>query len=93
MELYTYTCSTPIRAALLAAGFHVAHGLSTVDKLDTTVALTPAALRSPRRHGLLAQEWLGRWTRSAAKFPGDLPAEQQAAFEQVILSHPQFAGV
>ncbi|RYD80182.1 MAG: tRNA guanosine(34) transglycosylase Tgt, partial [Verrucomicrobiaceae bacterium] len=27
-ELYTYSCSTPVRASLLAAGFHVARGLS-----------------------------------------------------------------
>jgi len=91
VELYTYTCSTPVRAALLAAGFHVAKGLSTVDKLDTTIALTPAAMRPPHRHELLGQEWLGRWTRSAAKFPADVPAEQQAAFEQAIRLHPQFA--
>jgi queuine tRNA-ribosyltransferase len=94
VELFTYTCSTPIRAALLAAGFHVAKGLSTVDKLDTTIALTPEALLTPvaRRHELLAREWLGRWSRSAAKFPADVSAEQQPRFEQIIRSHPQFQG-
>ena len=91
VELYTYTCSTPIRAALLAAGFYVARGLSTVDKTDTTIALTPAAIRSPRKHELLADEWLGRWSRSAAKFPADVSTEQQPSFEQAIRSHPQFA--
>ena len=90
VEIFTYTCSTPVRAALLAAGFHVAKGLSTVDKLDTTVALTREAIRAPLRYELLAQDWLGRWTRSAAKFPADLPRDQQPAFEQAILSHPQF---
>ncbi len=90
VELFTYTCSTPVRAALLAAGFHVAKGLSTVDKLDTTVALTREAIRTPLRYELLAHEWLGRWTRSAAKFPADLPKDQQPAFEQAIFSHPQF---
>ncbi len=93
VELFTYTCSTPVRAALLAAGFHVARGLSTVDKTDTTIALTPAAIQTPRKYELLAGEWLGRWSRSAAKFPADVSAEQQPSFEQTIRSHPQFAGV
>jgi len=88
-ELFTYTCSTPVRASLLAAGFHVARGRSTVDKTDTTIALTPAALGTAR-HELLAHDWLGRWTRSAAKFPADIPAEEHAAFEHTIRTHPQF---
>ena len=92
VELFTYTCSTPVRASLLAAGFQVARGCSTVDKTDTTIALTPAALHSPRNHELLAHDWLGRWTRSAAKFPADIPKEEHAAFEHAIRSHPQFAG-
>ncbi|MEQ1862990.1 MAG: tRNA guanosine(34) transglycosylase Tgt, partial [Chthoniobacteraceae bacterium] len=91
VELFTYTCSTPIRAALLVAGFHVGHGLSTVDKLDTTIALTPGA--APGRHELLGAEWLAKWGRSGAKFPADLPADQQPAFEQTIRTHPQFRGV
>ena len=56
-ELFTYTCSTSVRAALLAAGFFVARGLGTVDKTDTTVALTPAAVRTPHGHTLLAHDW------------------------------------
>ncbi len=92
VELFTYTCSTPVRASLLAAGFHVARGRGTVDKTDTTIALTPAALGTPPRHELLAHDWLGRWTRSAAKFPADIPASEHAAFEHAIRSHPQFAG-
>lgn len=92
VELFTYSCSTPIRAALLAAGFHVAKGQGTVDKLDTTIALTPEAIRPllPRTHELLGAEWLARWNRSSAKFPADLPVEQQPAFEQTIRNHPQF---
>jgi queuine tRNA-ribosyltransferase len=90
--LFTYTCSTPIRAALLAAGFHVAKGQGTVDKVDTTIALTPAALRgSP--HELLGVEWLAKWGRSSAKFPTDLPADQQPAFEEMIRTHPQFRDI
>jgi queuine tRNA-ribosyltransferase len=92
VELFTYTCSTPIRAALLAAGFYVARGCSTVDKLDTTIALTPEACRTPPsgKRELLAGEWLVKWGRSSAKFPADISAEQQSSFEQTIRAHPQF---
>ena len=95
VELFTYTCSTPIRAALLAAGFHVARGRGTVDKVDTTIALTPAATRTspPRDHELLGGEWLAKWGRSSAKFPADLPADQHPSFEQAIRTHPQFRSV
>jgi queuine tRNA-ribosyltransferase len=95
VELFTYTCSTPIRAALLAAGFHVAKGRGTVDKLDTTIALTPEAARllTPNPHELLSEDWLAKWGRSGAKFPADLPQEEQSAFERTIRSHPQFQGV
>ncbi len=93
VELFTYTCSTPVRAALLVAGFHVAKGRSTGEKVETTVALTPAALHrsSPTNHELLGAQWLGRWSRSTAKFPADLQADQQPAFENSVRSHPQFA--
>jgi queuine tRNA-ribosyltransferase len=92
VELFTYTYSTSIRAALLAAGFHVARGCSTGDRAETTIALTPAAAgaSASSAHELLAAEWLAKWDRSSAKFPADLPAEQQASFAQIIRSHPQF---
>lgn len=87
VELFTYTCSTPIRVALLAAGFYVAKGRSTGEKTETTVALT-----SPKssRHELLGAEWLARWHRSGAKFPADVHVDQHSAFEQMIRDHPQF---
>ena len=91
VELFTYTCSTPIRAALLAAGFFVAKGHGTVDKVDTTIALTPAAARASRE--MLGAEWLAKWGRSSAKFPADIPAEEHASFEQAIRSHPQFRSI
>jgi queuine tRNA-ribosyltransferase len=95
VELFTYSCSTPIRAALLVAGFHVARGRSTVDKVDTTIALTPAAAERDLAGGpeLLGAEWLTKWGRSSAKFPTDLPVDQQAAFEHAVRAHPQFQGV
>ena len=90
VELFTYSCSTPVRSALLAAGFHLARGCSTGDKVETTIALTPEASRQSTRYEMLGAEWLGRWQRSGAKFPADLPETEKPAFEQSILRHPQF---
>ncbi len=91
-ELFTYTCSTANRAALLAAGFYVARGRNAGEKLETTIALTPAACGVPSscRHDLLTRDWLKKWNRSRAKFPEEMPTDQHAAFEQVIRGHAQF---
>jgi queuine tRNA-ribosyltransferase len=91
-ELFTYSRSTANRAALLAAGFYVAAGRSAGEKEETTIALTPEALRelSPYRHELLAEEWLAKWNRSNAKFPGEMPAQDYSAFERIIREHEQF---
>jgi queuine tRNA-ribosyltransferase len=93
-ELYTYTCSTPIRAGLLVTGFHVARGCGTVDKVDTTIALTPAAAALAHSEGRelawLGDEWLAKWGRSSAKFPVDLPEQEQQTFEKTHRAHPQF---
>lgn len=92
VELFTYTCSTANRAALLAAGFHLARGRNAGEKIETTIALTPAALRSSfaRRRELLASDWLAKWNRSAAKFPTDVAAHERSAFEKIIRDHEQF---
>jgi queuine tRNA-ribosyltransferase len=87
VELFTYTCSTPIRVALLAAGFHVAKGRSTGEKTETTIALTSP---TSSRHELLAADWLARWHRSGAKFPAEVHADEHSAFERKIREHPQF---
>ena len=91
-ELFTYTCSTANRAALLAAGFFVARGRNAGDKAETTIALTPAELRSPRKQkrDLLSRDWLAKWERSAAKFPGDIAPNERSAFEKIIRGHQQF---
>ena len=91
-ELYTYTCSTANRAALLAAGFYVARGRNAGAKVETTIALTPAAHRAcgSETFALLEATWLERWRRSAAKFPHDMDAADQPAFERTILGHAQF---
>jgi queuine tRNA-ribosyltransferase len=92
VELFTYSCSTSVRAALLHAGFHVARGRSMGAKEETTIALTPEAVRaSSRHHGqLLGPVWMEKWGRSGAKFPAEIPDEEQAAFEQIIRAHEQF---
>ena len=89
-ELFTYTVSTAARVALLTAGFFVARGLSTGDKHETTIALTPAAIEADGDRDLLGAEWLAKWERSGAKFPAELPTEERAAFEQAIRGHAQF---
>ena len=86
-ELFTYTSSTAVRSAMLAAGFCVARGVASGPRSETTIAL--ARLASP--HPLLGRDWLERRRRSAAKFPADVPVDQHARLDQVIHGHPQFA--
>lgn len=92
-ELFTYTCSTANRVALLAAGFHVARGRAAGAKVETTIAMTPQARRDHAEspHEMLGDEWLARWSRSAAQFPPDLAAEERPAFDRRIRDHAQFA--
>jgi queuine tRNA-ribosyltransferase len=91
-ELFTYTTSTASRCALLSAGFFVARGRSTGDKAETTIAMMPKAYHSPSPwvREFLGAEWLGKWHRSAAKYPAEIAAEQYPAFERVIQGHEQF---
>jgi queuine tRNA-ribosyltransferase len=91
-ELFTYSHSTAARAALLAAGFHLAKGRPAGAKEETTIAFTPAALARPaaRQYEMLGSEWIGRWNRSRAKFPAEVSADQRLAFEEQILRHEQF---
>lgn len=91
-ELTTYTCSTANRAALLAAGFFLARGRNAGEKIETTVALTPAALRAvfPGKRDLLSHDWLVKWERSTAKYPADVAPSDRPAFEKNIRDHEQF---
>lgn len=91
-ELFTYTCSTANRAALLAAGFFVARGRSAGEKIETTIALTPPALQhaAAGTRDLLSSDWLARWGRSAAKFPADVAPNERSTFEKIIRDHEQF---
>jgi queuine tRNA-ribosyltransferase len=87
-ELYTYTYSTSVRAAMLAAGFHVAKGRATGPKPETTIALSPLAAAAPHTHELLGAEWLAKWRRSDAQAPfGSL---EEDAWRDAVHAHPQF---
>ena len=91
-ELFTYTCSTASRVAMLGAGFCVARGRNAGEKTETTIAFTPAASRRgfAGRHEILGADWFAKWKRSAAKVPADLSPEAQSELEARILSHIQF---
>jgi queuine tRNA-ribosyltransferase len=87
-SLFTYTTSTAARVALLASGWHVARGVAAGVKAETTIALT-----SPGDYGpwhLLGSAWLGKWSRSHAQFPDDLPPSSREAFAARLREHPQF---
>ncbi len=90
VELFTYTCSTASRVAMLSAGFHVAQGRNAGDKEETTIAFTSLEKASDRKRVILGADWLKKWERSAAKFPASLPADKQPAFEHLILANAQF---
>ncbi|MBN8219117.1 MAG: tRNA guanosine(34) transglycosylase Tgt [Spirochaetes bacterium] len=92
-ELYTYSASTAVRAALLAAGFFVAEGIATGPKATTTLAFAQAegAAVHPMLPKLLGARWLERWSRSGSKFPPGIPDAEKAAFAGRIETHPQFA--
>ena len=85
--LYTYSQSTPIRAAMIAAGFFVGHGSATGLKDETTQASTQLkSLGLP-----FGAKWLSRWKNSRTPFPFGTPSEEEDKIRQRILSHPQFA--
>lgn len=92
-ELYTYSASTAVRAALLTAGFFVAQGAGTGPKGDTTIAFTTAkgAGDHPLSPRLLGAGWLTRWRRSDAKFPAALAEQERPRFEMLIETHRQFS--
>ena len=88
--IFTYTNSTAVRSAMLAAGFAVAQGQATGPKSETTVALTEKARKQEPEWTLLGDAWLQRWGRSDAKAPfGVDPAD--TSWERAILQHPQFS--
>ena len=88
-ELFTYSYSTSVRAAMLAAGFYVAKGRATGPKAETTIALSPLAAAAGHEHELLGSEWLAKWRRSGAQAPLGADA-QDASWQEAVRGHPQF---
>jgi queuine tRNA-ribosyltransferase len=88
-ELFTYSFSTGVRSAMLAAGFYVAKGRGTGPKAETTIGLSPKAAQSAGLYELLGEEWLAKWRRSDSQAPfGSTPSD--ASWYEAILNHPQF---
>jgi queuine tRNA-ribosyltransferase len=89
VELFTYTYSTSVRAAMLAAGFYVAKGRGTGPKAETTIGLTPLAAATAHGRELLGEEWLGKWRRSDAQAPMGVVANDES-WREAVAKHPQF---
>jgi queuine tRNA-ribosyltransferase len=87
VELFTYSASTAVRSAMLAAGFHVARGVASGPKEETTIALVH--MTAP--HALLGRDWLERRARSTAKWNADVAPERHGELDRAIVGHAQFA--
>jgi queuine tRNA-ribosyltransferase len=85
-ELFTYSASTAVRTSLLAAGFHVARGVASGPKEETTIALKDVTTG----YELLDRHWLARRARSTAKFATDIPIDLRDAIERAVQDHAQF---
>jgi queuine tRNA-ribosyltransferase len=88
-KLFTYSSSTMVRGALLAAGFYTGSGRGTGPKTDTTAAFTTLDIKNSDIK-LLGIDWLERFKRSSAKFDENIPEDEQKLIEKLILNHPQF---
>ncbi len=89
VELFTYTYSTSVRAAMLAAGFYVAKGRATGPKGETTIGLSERAADATHGHELLGAEWLAKWQRSDAQVPFGSRMDDDL-WREAVLTHPQF---
>ena len=89
-RLITYTVSTRIRAALLAAGFSVCYVIGSGPKAETTIAFTSFddAQTHPKPIG---KEWLARWKRSTAKTDNTLSEKEKEYIHRKVINHKQFA--
>lgn len=87
--LITYTVSTRIRTALLAAGFTVCYGVGTGPKTETTLAFTSLE-DAKKKAKCLGPEWLGKWERSTAKTDEEISDEDKRIIYERVRNHPQF---
>jgi queuine tRNA-ribosyltransferase len=88
-ELFTYTYSTAVRSAMLAAGFYVAKGRATGPKVETTIGLSRLAADAQHQRELLGHAWLDKWRRSDAQAPFGTAAED-SSWREAVSEHPQF---
>jgi queuine tRNA-ribosyltransferase len=91
VQVFTYSYSTSIRAAMLAGGFYVAKGCSTGPKAETTIGLSRLAAVTTDGFELLNGEWLEKWRRSDAQMPHGCTSSD-SAWRELITGHPQFSG-
>ncbi|HEY1405122.1 MAG TPA: MnmC family methyltransferase [Spirochaetota bacterium] len=89
-RLITYSVSTQIRSALLAAGFFVGYGAGTGPKTETTIAFNSLDAVDPQIT-LLGQEWLSKWERSTAKTSKSANESERLEIEHKVRAHRQFA--
>ena len=83
--MHTFSTATPVRSAMLLAGFAVGVGASTGNKAQTTIAATSHdLLDSP-----LDARWLERLSRSSGPFPSDIE-DRDSAFA-AVRACPQFS--
>jgi len=66
VELFTYTYSTSVRAAMLAAQFYVAKAARRSEGRDHDRFDVPRTA-AVHDHELLGSEWLSKWRRSDAQ--------------------------
>ena len=87
-HLFTYSASTAVRAALLAAGFFIAQGAPAGPKEETTIAI-----RNPAgsRYSLLGPRWLSRFEKSQNRYPAGASADEREAIDRRVRGHPQFS--
>jgi len=89
VRLFTYSSSTRVRTALLAAGFYVGTGIGTGPRSETTVAFSSIA-DGISGIELLGEGWFQRFQRSSSRFPVDTPHEERVRMENLVKLHPQF---
>lgn len=84
--LFTYSQATPVRVALLAAGFFLGHGPASGPKEETTIAASVLSdLENP-----FGDAWFGRWQRSHIQVPFECLPEHAEAMRALVRTHPQF---
>ena len=84
---FTYSVATPIRVAMMLAGFYAGQGSPTGLKKETTqFSVSPEALSHP--FGL---EWFGRWVRSHTQLPYGTRDSEAQSLKSSLLAHAQIA--